>query len=48
MKMGVKIVSRVDGKNIDSTDNMKRGQKTIMSETIGKGATLFYPNLPHE
>ena len=39
--MGLKIVSRRDGKNIDSTDNVKRGRKNNTSEKVGKGATFF-------
>ena len=31
-----------NGKNIDSTNNMKRGQKTIMLEKVSKGVTFFF------
>ena len=47
METGLKIVSGRDGKNIDSTDNVKRGQKTIKSEKVRMGAT-FIPNLLYE
>ena len=45
MEMGVENVSRRDSKNIDSTDNVKRGKKTIKSEKSGRG-DIFFPNLP--
>ena len=39
---GVKYcVNMRDGKNIGSTKNVKRRQKTIKSEKVGKGATFF-------
>ena len=40
-------MSRRDGKNIDSTDNEKRGS-TIKSKKVRKGATFLSPNLPCE
>ena len=39
--MGLKIVSRIDGKNIDSTDNVKRGQKPLSKKNSGRGRHIF-------
>ena len=48
MEMELNILSGRYGKNIDSTDNVKRGS-TIKSEKIGKGETpFFFPNLLYE
>ena len=41
MEMGLKIVSRRDYKNIDSTENVKRGKKIITSEKVRKGRHFF-------
>ena len=34
MEMELKIVSRRDGKNIDSTENVKRGKKSLSQKKL--------------
>ena len=47
MKMGLKIVSRRDVKNIDSTDNVKGVKKPSSQKKLGR-RRHFFPNLPYE
>ena len=41
MKIELKIMLGRDGKNIDSTDDVKRGQKNIKSEKFEIWETFF-------